>query len=65
MKPSIRWMAAGGSMLLAGWLILLGIVTEVIPAYIWLSFAAYTLNLLGFFIGIVGVIMSVRTGQNR
>ena len=64
MRP-IRWIIAGGSMLLAGWMILVSIVAEAIPARIWLSMLPYALTLLGFYVGIVGVIMYVRTGQNR
>lgn len=52
-------------MLLAGWLILLFTVIEIIPVTVWLPFVAYALSLVGFTVGMVGVIMYMRTGQNR
>ena len=58
-------MITGGSMLLAGWLILLFTVIEIIPVTVWLPFVAYALSLVGFTVGMVGVIMYMRTGQNR
>ena len=49
MNREVRQMILGGSMLVVGWLVLLGIVVEVIPSHVVLSLAAYCLTLVGIY----------------
>lgn len=58
-------MIVGGAMLLVGWVILMGIVVEVIPAHIVLSMSAYALTLIGFMVGMMGAIAKIRIQRSR
>lgn len=61
MQQTKRQMLIGGTMLVLGWLVVFAIVLGLIPAHIWLSMAAYSATLIGFMIGIVGVVSHIRT----
>ncbi len=63
MRTSLRWITVGGILLVIGWLILLAEVIEIIPKYIWLSFVSYAVSLVGFIVGIVGIVMDHRIGR--
>lgn len=62
-NKSIKSMIVGGVMLVVGWLILMAAVIDVIPRYIWLSFTAYALTLVGFVIGIIGVLSYIKQAR--
>lgn len=58
-------MIVGGSMLIVGWLVLLGTVIEVIPSHVALNLAAYCLTLVGFMIGVVGALAKIRANRSK
>lgn len=53
-------MLLGGAMLIFGWLVTFGMVLEVLPVYIWLNVVAYSLTLVGFMIGMLGVVSIIK-----
>lgn len=53
-------MLVGGVLLVFGWLIIFAMVLELIPSQIWLNMAAYSVTLVGFMIGIIGVVSHIR-----
>lgn len=53
-------MLIGGILLVSGWLVLFAMVLEIIPASIVLNMIAYSVNLVGFMIGIIGVVSQIR-----
>ncbi|MDD2430635.1 MAG: hypothetical protein PHD88_04930 [Firmicutes bacterium] len=63
MQRTKRQMLIGGIMLFIGWIVLLGMVVELIPTLVWLSFISYGLTLVGFVIGIIGVVTHVRINR--
>jgi|LSQX01.3.fsa_nt_gb hypothetical protein len=65
MNREVRQMILGGSMLVVGWLVLLGIVVEVIPSHVVLSLAAYCLTLVGFMVGVIGAIAKIRADRSK
>lgn len=55
-----RQMLVGGITLFAGWFLLLAMVIEMIPNIVWLSVVSYALSLIGFMIGILGVVSLIQ-----
>ena len=58
-------MIVGGTMLVIGWLILMAVVVEVLPTHIGLSLSAYAMTLVGFMVGVMGVIAKIRIERSR
>lgn len=65
MSSDVKQMILGGSMLIVGWLILMGMVVEIIPSYIALSLFAYALTVMGFMIGVMGALMRIRANRMK
>lgn len=53
-------MLIGGTLLVFGWLVTFAMVLELIPSPIWLNMVAYGVTLVGFMIGIIGVVSHIR-----
>lgn len=65
MSRAKRQMLIGGAFLVLGWLTSLLIVIEVLPAFIWLNLAAYSLIVVGFMVGMIGVFTQARINIDR
>jgi len=65
MSRDVKQMILGGAMLIVGWLILMGMVLEIVPSYIFLSLFAYALTVMGFMIGVMGALMRIRVNRMK
>lgn len=69
MQRTTCQMLVGGILLVFGWLVTFAMVLELIPSQIWLNMAAYGVTLVGFMIGIIGVVshirITLRNNRNR
>ena len=69
MQRTTRQMLVGGTLLVFGWLVTFAMVLKLIPSQIWLNMAAYGVTLVGFMIGIIGVVshirITLRNNRNR
>ena len=58
------WFILGGFfLLLVGWFLPLLMLMHEVPSTFFLDFLAYTLQLIGLMLGIVGAVMYVRFGR--
>ena len=53
-------MLVGGTILVIGWLAAFAMGLELIPSHIWLNMVVYSMTLVGFMIGIIGVVNHIR-----
>lgn len=58
-------MLVGGAMLVVGWLMTFAVVLGILPSYIWLNMVAYAITLVGFMIGIIGVVSQIRLNLSQ
>jgi len=57
---SVKMIWIGGVMVVAGWLIIFGIVLGYVPATYFLNFFGYGVSFTGLLLGLIGILDHVR-----